>query len=899
MNKEQAKKAVFIVDGSSFLYRAFYSMPPFTTREGISVGAVYGFCRMIKKLMDTYTPANIVLVWDSKGKTVRHEIYPEYKANREAMPSDLAIQKEYIQEFAHLIGLRQLMEAGIEADDLMFSLAESLKSEGQPSVLVTSDKDLRQAIDGYINVLDPFKYEFVTREAVEAKLGLPLTKYPFYFSLIGDASDNIPGVKGVGPKTAQKIVNQFDSLEDMYQNLDEVSSDRIRGLLAEYKEKAFLSMELFKLRVYDISLTTNCCYFDPAGWQNALPLFQRFEFKSLLKDMGAPLVEQDREPLSKKYSFKSITTKVELSELCEKIKLHRKCALDTETTGLDPFKDELIGISFCVQEGAAYYIPIGHRTTEQQLDRGYVLAELKPILEDESIEKYLHHAKFDMLVLYNSGIMLEGLAFDTIIAASLLVGDGQRKGLKALSDYYFQEPMLMFEDIVKKNKYPDFSYVPVSLAAEYAAADAHQTLKLHRIFEKEIHEKNLQDIFHKIEMPLVRVLFNMEILGISMDPNVLHEIDLVVSKEISKLHTQIIDLIGQGYWHINLNSPKQLEELLFVHLKLPVLKKTAQRTSYSTDQEVLKELSKVHPVPGLVMHYRELYKLKSTYLDSLGNYLNPKTNRIHTTFSQTIVPTGRLSSSDPNLQNIPVDRFAVRSAFKAKPGRVFLAVDYSQIELRVLGYLSQDETLVKAFSENKDIHALTAAGLFDVGVSCVTGEQRQVGKRINFSILYGLTPYGLAKDLGISHGLAKSYIEKFMAQYPGVCNWMELVVCETKEKGYVETLHKRRRYLPGIHEKNKTMFDLARRIAINTAAQGTAAEIVKLGMLNLEKALIANNLGAKMLLQIHDELILEVPESEVSLTEKLVSDILQNVASWNVPLVVSSKIGRDWQEVTK
>lgn len=902
MTNQPIKDAVFIIDGSSFLYRAYYSIRPLTAPGGIPVQAVYGFCRMIKKLIDTYSPKYMVLVWDSRGKTVRHDLYPQYKETRQAAPSDLTQQKELIKEFADLIGLTQLQLEATEADDLMYSMAKQLEQENYESILITSDKDLRQTLTDKISILDPFQDKFVTPDYVLKKLEFPVEKLCFYYALIGDSSDNIPGVKGVGPKTAQELVKQFDSLEQLYEKIDTVKSERVRRLLIEDQQNAFLSRELFTLRFYDTYLTRESCSFDAQNWKNARPLFEKLEFKSLVKALGQ---QQEAEPkeevvsLATKYTFKTVRTSDELNELCNQIKKFKRCALDTEADGLNPLDSTMVGISICVEEGVSYYIPFGHQTGEPQLPRDKVIQMLKPYLEDESIEKYLHHAKFDALMLYNAGIELRGIVFDTIIAASLLVGDGERIGLKYLSQYYLKEPMLKFEDVVKKNKYSDFSQVPLDLATEYAAADAHQTMKLYTLFEKGLKEHNLSDLFHKLEMPLLHVLYKMETCGIKVDQHVLNRIYNIVTQEVNQLRTEIIDLIGHQFSSINLNSPKQLEELLFTHLQLPAIKKTTQKTGYSTDQEVLYELSKLHPVPALIMRYRELYKLKSTYLEPLGTYINPKSGRVHTTFSQIGVATGRLASSEPNLQNIPVDRHHIRSAFKAKEGSVFLSADYSQIELRVLGYVSQDATLLKAFKENQDIHALTAAGLFDVPLAQVTNEQRQVGKRINFSILYGLTPHGLSKDLDISYKLAKTYIDKYMAQYPGVSAWMETVVQKTKEKGYVETFWGRRRYLPGIYERNKTMYDLARRVAINTVAQGTAAELVKWGMINLDKALIEHNLHANMLLQIHDELLLEVPQDELEKTEQLVRTILQDVVNWNVPLVVTVRTGSDWQEVTK
>lgn len=902
MNKDSLKDSVFIIDGSSFLYRAYYSIRPLQTKTGIPVNAVYGFCRMIRKMIDSYNPQYVVLVWDSKGKTVRHELYQEYKATRQATPNDLMEQKERIIEFAEMIGLKQLSMQGIEADDLMFSVARQLEQEGCPSILVSSDKDLGQVLSSAVTLLDPFKEAFITAEILEAKLGFPISKLPFFYSLVGDSSDNIPGVAGIGPKGAQGLVQQFDSLQNLYDNLSKVSSERTRMLLEKSHENAFLSEKLFILRYYETYATKESFKFDAENWQNAYPLFAHYEFKSLIK---GPVAEKDGVAaaplvaLAEKYTFVLVDDAEELAQICNDIRKAGVCALDTETTGLQATPGSMVGISVCIEEGTAYYIPFGHRTEERQLSRALVIDMLKPLFEDPTIKKYLHHAKFDALMLATEGITLQNIAFDTMIAAALVVQDGQRVGLKALSEYYLEEPMLVFKELLKNNGYKDFSYVPLGLATVYAAADAHQTMRLVPLFMQALEKEGLTSLFFDLEMALLRVLLTMEEIGIALDTQLLHEIDLVVTRKLMALRTEIIDLIGHEFADINLNSPKQLEDLLFNHLKLPVVKKTTQRTSYSTDQEVLEVLAKVHPVPALIIKNRELAKLKSTYLDSLGAYVNPATGRVHTTFNQTAVATGRLASSEPNLQNIPVDSYGIRGAFKAQEGYVFVSADYSQIELRVLAYLSQDQTLVHAFKENLDIHSLTAAGLFNVAPEFVSGEQRQMGKRINFSILYGLTAYGLSKDLDISHALAKKYIDTFMAQYPGVVTWMETVIEKTKEKGYVETLFGRRRYLPGIYERNRSLYDLARRVAINTVAQGTAAELMKLGMISLDKALREQNSDVRILLQIHDELLLEAPHAEQVATEKLVAQLLQDVVSWNIPLIVTTRSGANWQEVTK
>jgi len=949
VNKSNFGNASFIIDGSSFLYRAYYSISSLTTKDGIPVNAVYGFCRMIKKLVDSWLPNYIIVVWDGPGKTVRHQMYGDYKATRQAAPSDLFSQKELIKEFADSIGLCQIQFDGIEADDIMYSLAQDLSKELQV-ILVTSDKDMRQAISDKIVILDPFKDVLIDQKYIEEKNGFPLDRLVLYYALIGDSSDNIPGVKGIGPKTAQELARNFSSLEEVYEKLDLVKSDRVKGLLANDKENAFLSRDLFKLKFYETGLTKESCAYSIDNWADAQPFFERFGFKSLIKypenTKEAKQQTLAKVDLHKKYQFKTVTDIEELKEICAEIKKHKKFAIDTETTGCDALTGKIVGLSLCYTEGTSYYVPFAHIGTETQLSKQEVFSVLQEILSDESIEKALHNAKFDILVLEAAGVAVKGPLFDTIVAASLIFPEGQRLGLKALSEQILNDPMFSFGDLVNKNRYANFAYVPFEEATQYAAADAHQTFLLYKMFEKKLKEKNLRELFDQVEIPLISILCKMEKIGIKVDIPMLHEINVKVTAELAALYTEILELIRKftaedaiednlfvvnntadyslnvseqkqqmllgfssdqnmnlvtetkRFSALNLNSPKQVSEMLFDHLKLTPVKKTTGKTARSTDYEVLKKLAKVHPVPALIIKYRELFKLKTTYLEALVNAVKPRTGKIHTSFNQIAVATGRLSSYEPNLQNIPVHKFNVRAAFKASPGSVFISADYSQIELRVLAHFSKDAVLIEAFINHKDIHAITSAKLFNVSVEEVTSEQRQIGKRINFSILYGLTAHGLSNDLEISHSLAKEYIDKFMAQYPQVSEWMEQVVEDTKAKGYVETYLGRRRYLPGIHERNRIMFDLARRVAINTVAQGTAAEIVKLGMIELDKV-IGQIDNAHVLLQIHDELVIECPADQAEQLSELVKSKLENVVSWNIPLVVTTRIGPDWQSITK
>ncbi len=905
--KLDPKKTVFLIDGSSFLYRAYYGLRPLHTPKGVPVQAVYSFCRMIKRLISMFEATHIALVWDSKGKTTRHEMFPEYKATRQAPPSDLFDQKELILQFADSIGLKNIALPGVEADDIMFSVAQDLKNSDTTIVLVTSDKDMAQALDGNIVLFDPFKDKIIDTATIEEKMGFPVQKLPFYYALLGDSSDNIPGVRGIGKKGAYELVTQFESLEDLYNRLNEVKKPKTKKALEEYKKNAFMSLELFLLQNHKTDLTMTDLAFDQHDWIKARPLFEELNFKSLLKELdqefGQSYPVSSQAKSLDNYIFKSITTSQELDQLCALLKLHKTFALDTETDGLQPLQCNLIGISICFQEGEAYYIPLGHKTDAPQINREQALTKLKPIFEDEQYRKYLHNTKFDQLVLYAHGIDLKGVELDSFIIAKLLLKEWQSAGLKQLSLYYFDEQMLSFQEIVTKNNYQDFSHVPLTLATKYAAADAHQTFKLAKRLQSELEGTKINSLYREIDHPLCQLLYKMETEGISLDKRSLEQLNEKVVKDLDTVDLQINGLLGSIQGSINFNSPKQVEQLLFCQLGLPPQKKSQKGKKYSTNQEVLSKLSKIHPVPRLISKYRELYKLKSTYIDALPAYINSKTGKIHTTFSQTSTITGRLSSYEPNLQNIPADSsgygIEIRAAFKPEDKHLFLSADYSQIELRVMAYLSQDQKLTDAFLNNTDIHVQTASRLFDIPLEKVSNDQRQIGKRINFSILYGLTPYGLSRELDIPLKDAKYYIEKYFDQYPAVSAWMEKTIEQVKKQGFVETEWGRRRYIPGIYEKNRSLYEEARRIAINTRVQGTAAEIMKLGMINLNNALREQQLDAKIVLQIHDELILSIADNQLEQAQTIVKSILEGVVDWNVPLTVNLRAGSTWKEVSK
>lgn len=907
------QKKLFIIDGSYLLYRSFYAIKPLTTATGIPTQATFGFCRAIKKLVDKYDPAYIVVVWDSKGPTFRNEIYADYKATRQKPPNDLFVQKDYILQFLDAIEMPHLAEQGYEADDIIAGLAKDFHD--QEIVLVCPDKDMYQLLGNKLVIFDPFKDKTIDQESFKIDNGFDSSKIPFYYALLGDTSDNIPGVKGIGEKTAQELVIQFESLDDLYQNLDKVKKERTRKLLHDGKDDAYLSLKLFILKPPHVNKTIQDLAFDKTKWRQAAPLFKELEFSSLVKDIQTNFPSQqistqipEQQSLfgatNKTWQCISVQDMKALDDLIALLEKSMTIAIDTETTGCLPLLDKIVGMSFAVDTQNAYYIPLAHENLVPQLDKDLVISKLKPILENAQKNIVMHNAKFDQLVFWNQGINIFPLRFDTLIAANLVRNEWQKISLKELSLKYLNEPMKKFKEIIGKHK--TFATVPIETASEYAAHDALQTLKIYPILVSLLdHEPTLKKIFEQIDMPFYWVLVRMEQQGILVTPSQLEATGIALDKELAtledKFFASVSDIQSIKRGQFNINSPKQIEKLLFDDLGLPVVKKSA-KGQRSTDQDVLTELGLVHPVPNIISHFRELSKLKNTYVTPLPEFINPKTHRIHTNYSQTLVATGRLSSSDPNLQNIPAGHgfgMSIREAFVARSGTTLVSADYSQIELRVLAFLSQDPTLIDIFKHNRDIHTETAAQLFGVPLDQVTTEQRQLGKRINFSIIYGMSAFGLAKDLDIKQSDAKLYIEKYFARYPKVAEWMEEITQKAVLSGYSETWYGRRRYIPELKERNRTLFEAGKRMAVNSPVQGTQADIMKIAMINIDKQLITNGLKTRMILQIHDEIILETPLHELDMVKTLVNKEMEQVVSWNVPLHVTLRNGQSWAEITK
>lgn len=914
--------ALFLIDGSYLLYRSYFALQTLHTSNGIPTQAIFGFCKTLHAILETFKPEQIAVIWDSKGGSFRNQIYPEYKAHRQAPPSDLLTQKETIIEFLKLINMPCIAQPGFEADDIIASLARS--NNHSQTILLCADKDMYQLLSPSILVGDIFKDKLVDYELFSTERGFKPEKIPFLYALLGDASDNIPGVKGIGEKTAQELLSLFDSLHDLYEHIERVPRERIKNLLLEQKANAFLSLELFTLNCSEFVYDPNKFSFNRSAWNNAEAFFTRYEFKSLLKTIqqkpAAPIITATTQTVQTDlFAPQSLTVPTQptsstilvnsLSSLKQCIATLEKeslIALDTETTGLRPLEDAILGISCATQSYDSWYINLNERffpTDGSAYTQTEALALLKPLLENANIKKILHNAKFDALVLHHQGIKLEGITFDTLLAANTLRKPWQKINLKDLSAFYLHEPMQTYADLLGKQR-KTFADIPPQEAASYAGHDALQTFKLYTCFTALLEqEPTLHKFYTNLEMPCLQVLMAMEEKGILFESTIAHAIKNNALHELASVEQKILAALPASIdsADFNIQSPRQIEELLFDHLKLPVTKKSP-KGARSTDQEVLEELGLLHPVPNLIIQYRELAKLISTYLEPLPTYVNPTTKRIHTSFNQFMAATGRLSSSDPNLQNIPTNTEygkQLRAAFVAAPGCQFIAADYSQIELRVLAELTNDHNLVQAFLQHKDIHTQTAAELFGVTQQAVTTEQRQLGKRINFSVIYGLTAYGLSKDLGIKPSDAKEYITRYFAQYPTVKLWMDSLVADATAAGYVTTWAGKRRYVPELREKNRFLLEAGKRVAVNTPVQGTAADIMKLAMIKLHHELIAHNYQARILLQIHDELLIEAPEHELAAVQQLTQKVLSSVVQWRIPLEVSLRTGATWAAVTK
>lgn len=891
------REKIILIDGSGYFFRAFYAIQNLKTSKGFPTNALYGFINMLLRVLEVEKPGKIAVVFDSKGPSFRKERYSDYKANRSAPPEDLVVQIPEILRAVDCMGIRRFEKPGFEADDIIGTLAQKAVKEGYHVEIITGDKDLMQLVNEHVTLYDSMKERRIGIDGVVERFGVTPAQVVDLLALMGDSSDNIPGVSGVGEKTAAELLKQFGTLEELYKRIDEMKSGKRKDTLIQEKETAFLSQELARVHC-DVPVDYDWKEFDWQGPQleRLGPFFEEFEFQGLLKRFS---IKPQADKASKGGTYTTIWNEKELKGCLQKLAKMPVVAVDTETTSLTIHSAELVGVSLSGTAGEGYYIPINHKEPAME---GIRIADqispesarelLKPFLEDPKIRKVGQNLKFDSQILRQFGINLSGMESDTLIASYLLDPE-QPHNLDALAFRYLSHQNITYEEVAGKGKSQiTFDAVPIDQATQYAAEDADVTLRLHEKMLPLLKEQHLYQLFKEVELPLVEVLAEMEYTGILVDRNRLVNMQEELEVALDKVQRQIVEIAGGP---ININSPKQLSTLLFEKLKLRVVRKT--KTGLSTDESVLIELSSSHEVCGLILKYRELMKMKSTYVDGLLMQMHPSTHRVHTHFNQTVAATGRLSSSDPNLQNIPAapdPRFDIRSAFIAGDGFSLLSADYSQVELRLLAHMSEDTELVRAFKQEEDVHEYTGRLIF--GSNSVTPDQRRIAKTINFGVIYGQSPFGLSQQLKISPKEAKEFIDTYFARYAGVRRFLDSVITEARKRGFTATLLGRRRYLPEINSQNRMRRDMAERAAINAPIQGSAADLIKVAMVRLAKSLQEQKLKSRLLLQVHDELVLEVAEAERERVDKLVREHMENAMELSVALRVDVGVGKTWSE---
>ena len=914
------KTPLILVDGSSYLYRAFHALPPLTNSKGMPTGAVKGVINMLRRLQKDYPHSAIAVIFDAKGKTFRDDIYSDYKANRPPMPDELRLQIEPIHNIIKAMGMPLISIGGVEADDVIGTLAVQATEQQQPVIISTGDKDIAQLVNQHISLVNTMTDTVLDSEGVVAKFGIPPQLIIDYLALLGDKSDNIPGVPGVGEKTALALLQGLGGLDSIYENLDKVAALTFRGAktmaekLQANRELAYLSYQLATIKTdVEMELSVAQLINQPPDETILLALFKDMEFKTWINELSnenssAPSEQPTGDNQSEENStvktnspkdYETVLSAERFEFWLQQLQTSSLMAIDTETTGLDYMSAQLVGVSVAVEAGRAAYIPFGHDYlgVPQQLSKQQVLEAIKPILEDTQIKKVGQNLKFDMSVLAQHGIQLRGIAFDTMLESYVLDSVATRHDMDSLSEHYLQHTTTSFADIAGKGAAQlTFNQIALEQAGPYAAEDADITLGLHQaLWPRVSAEPGLKKVFTDIELPLIGVLSRIERTGALVDDTLLFQQSQELAERLTELETQAWDLAGQQF---NLASPKQLAEILFEKLQIPVLKKTAKGAP-STKEEVLQELALDYPLPKVLLEHRGLAKLKSTYTDKLPTMINAATKRIHTSYHQAGTATGRLSSSDPNLQNIPVrtpEGRRVRQAFIAAPGQRLVAADYSQIELRIMAHLSEDKSLLNAFALGQDIHSATAAEVFAVPLDKVTTDQRRSAKAINFGLIYGMSAFGLARQLNIPRNQAAEYIDRYFERYPGVQQYMNSIRHSAAERGYVETYFGRRLYLPEINSNNAMRRQAAERTAINAPMQGTAADIIKLAMISVDHWLQASHLKSRMIMQVHDELILEVPEPELDQIVQGLNQRMQEAANLRVPLVVDVGIGDNWDQ---
>jgi len=907
-------KTLLLVDGSSYLYRAFHALPDLRNRHNEPTGAIYGVLNMLRRLHKDYNADYSACVFDAKGKTFRDDLYPEYKAHRPSMPDDLVRQIEPLHEAIRAMGWPLLMVDGVEADDVIGTLSELAWRQGIHTVISTGDKDMAQLVNPHVTLVNTMSNEKLDEAGVAAKFGVPATRIVDYLSLVGDAVDGVPGVDKVGPKTAVKWLTQYGSLDNLIAHASEVGGvvgENLRNTL-DWLPKG---RELVTIKC-DVPLPVQLTELgqQPQDTPRLIELFERCEFKTWLRELsavnhqpsaisfqpsvnsGQPLAgELDFRPQA---SYETVLTENQLSSWIARLESAKLISVDTETTSLDPLAAKIVGISLALEPHHAAYIPLAHHYAgvPQQLDREMVLNRLKPLLENKARPKLGQNLKYDKHVFANHGIILDGIVHDTLLQSYVLESH-KPHDMDSMALRHLGAKTITYAEVAGKGaKQIGFDQVDIETATRYAAEDADITLQLHQdLFPQIEPDAKLGFVYRNIEMPLLDVLFTVERSGVLLDTKLLAQQSHELGNTMLRLEKEAHQLAGQPF---NLNSPKQIQEILFDQLKLPVKKKTPGGTP-STDEDVLQELALDYPLPKVLLEYRGVAKLKSTYTDKLPRMVDPQTGRVHTRYNQAVAVTGRLASSDPNLQNIPVRSLEgrrIREAFIATPGSHIIAADYSQIELRIMAHLSSDESLLRAFAAGEDIHRATAAEVFGITPAEVSSEQRRYAKVINFGLIYGMSAFGLASQLGIERSAAQSYMERYFARYPGVAKYMERTRQAAKAQGYVETVFGRRLWLPEISGANGMRRQAAERAAINAPMQGTAADLIKLAMIAVQGWLEKNRMQSLIIMQVHDELVLEVPDAELEAVRRELPGLMCNVAQLAVPLVVDVGVGPNWEQ---
>lgn len=925
-----SKKPPFIlVDGSSYLFRAFHGLPPLTNSKGQDTGAIYGVVNMLKSLIKQYNPTHMAVIFDAKGKTFRDDIYKEYKANRPPMPEELRSQIAPLHTIIKAMGLPVIVESGVEADDVIGTLAKHATEKGIDTLISTGDKDMAQLVNKHVTLINTMTNQLMDVEGVNTKFGIPPELVIDFLALKGDKVDNIPGVPGVGDKSAQALLNGIGGIDEIYKNLDKIADLSFRGSksmaakMEEYEEQARLSYTLATISIdleldYDVETLMPC----QADNEQLRDLFAEYEFKRWHAEVSALLAGGDTSSATEstsaessdstqtsesatsgdidKSKYETVLDEETFNTWLGKLQKAQLIAFDTETTSLNYMDAELVGVSFCIEEGEAAYVPVAHDYPDAptQLSREFVLDALKPILESSNIIKVGQHIKYDKNVLANYDVTLNGIGFDTMLESYVLNSTAQRHDMDSLALAYLGHKTIHFEDIAGKGaKQLTFNQIALEEAGPYAAEDADITLRLHNTIWAKLKEiPELKNLLIDVEVPLACVLSRMEQEGVLIDSQRLSQQSQDLAARIAELEKEVHEEAGEPF---NLGSTKQLQHILFEKMSLPIIKKTPKGAP-STSEDVLQELALEYPLPKKIMEYRGLTKLKNTYTDKLPKMINHRTGRVHTSYHQAITATGRLSSTDPNLQNIPIrneEGRRVRQAFVPRKGNKFVAADYSQIELRIMAHLSGDKGLLDAFAHGKDIHKATASEVFGVPLDEVTTEQRRSAKAINFGLIYGMSAFGLAKQLNIPRNEAQKYMDLYFERYPGVLEYMDSTRESAKEKGYVETVFGRRLYLPDIKASNGARRKGAERAAINAPMQGTAADIIKMAMIKVDDWISKNAADdVTMMMQVHDELVFEIKEDKVDSYVKTINTLMESAATLNVPLVVEAGVGENWDE---